>query len=190
MRSQIWWYAARAGGIVSWALLVASMLWGLALTSKALGGRPRPAWLLDLHRWLGALALVFTGVHVIAVVADSYVHFGLAEVLVPFASAWHPVAVAWGVVAGYLLLAVQLTSVVRKRLPKALWRRVHFVSFPLFVAATIHGLAAGTDTRTLLSVVVTAAAFVAVTALIGVRLDRRPLRASKPTEVDHVLVSR
>ena len=141
------WYVARAAGIVSWTLLAAATLWGLALSTRALGRRPRPNWLLDLHRWLGGTALAFTGVHVLALLADQYVNFGLVEILVPFASSWHPVAVAWGVVAGYLLLAVELTSLARNRLTKRTWRRVHTASFVLFVFATIHGLAAGTDTR-------------------------------------------
>ena len=141
------WYVARAAGIVSWALLAAATLWGLALSTRALGSRPRPNWLLDVHRWLGGTALAFTGVHVLALLADQYVNFGLVEILVPFASSWHPVAVAWGVVAGYLLLAVELTSLARDRISKRTWRRVHAASFVLFGFATVHGLAAGTDTR-------------------------------------------
>jgi hypothetical protein len=96
--NQLWWYVARAGGLLSWALLAGAVLWGLALSSRAFGKRPRPAWLLDLHRYLGGLALVFLGVHVVAIVLDGYVHFGLSQVLVPFASTWHPGAVAWGIV--------------------------------------------------------------------------------------------
>ena len=66
MTTQLWWYVARAGGLVSWALLAATVLWGLSLSSKVFGRRPRPAWLLDLHRYLGGLAVVFVGVHVAA----------------------------------------------------------------------------------------------------------------------------
>jgi hypothetical protein len=83
MSATLTWYVARAGGIVAWALATASVIWGLAFTSGALGARPRPAWLFDLHRFLGGLALVFTAVHVLAVVADSYVRFTLVNLLVP-----------------------------------------------------------------------------------------------------------
>jgi|tagenome__1003787_1003787.scaffolds.fasta_scaffold20988493_9 predicted ferric reductase len=148
------WYVARAAGLVSWALLAAATLWGLALSTKVLGRRPRANWLLDMHRWLGGTALAFTGVHVLALLVDQYAHFGLNQVLVPFASSWHPVAVAWGVVSLYLLLAVELTSLARKRLSKTVWRRVHTASFVLFVTATIHGLTAGTDARSPLARVV------------------------------------
>ncbi|TMK22300.1 MAG: ferredoxin-NADPH reductase, partial [Actinobacteria bacterium] len=122
MKSQFAWYVARASGLVGWALLAASVMWGLSISTKVLKGRPRPAWQLDLHRYLGGLGTIFVGVHVIGIVADTYVHFGLASVLVPFASTWHPAAVAWGVVGTYLLAAVQLTSMVRTWLPKRLWR--------------------------------------------------------------------
>ena len=60
MTSQITWYAARASGIVAWALAAASVVWGLALSTRALGRTPRPAWLFDLHRFLGGIALAFT----------------------------------------------------------------------------------------------------------------------------------
>jgi hypothetical protein len=146
--NQLWWYVARSGGLLSWALLAAAVLWGLTLSSRIFGKRPRPAWLLDLHRYLGGLALVFLVVHVAAILLDGYVHFGLSQVLVPFASTWHPGAVAWGIVGLYLLLAVELTSLLRRHLPLRVWRRIHFLSFPLFVVATIHAMTAGTDRST------------------------------------------
>src|SRR5204862_328066 len=81
----------------------AGVLWGLVLSTKLLGKRPRANWVLDLHRFLGGAAVVFTGIHVASIVLDSYVHFGLVDVLVPLASSSHPVAVAWGIVALYLV---------------------------------------------------------------------------------------
>lgn len=145
MNEQLWWYVARSGGIVAWALLALSMLWGLVLSTRLLGKRPTPAVLTDVHRFLGGLALVFTAVHLVGLVADSYSHFGPAELLVPMASTWKPGPTAWGVVAFYLLLAVELTSLWMRKLPRRLWRGVHFASFGLFVAASVHGATAGTD---------------------------------------------
>jgi DMSO/TMAO reductase YedYZ heme-binding membrane subunit len=107
--------------------------------------RPRPAWTLDLHRFLGGLAVAFTGVHLAGLVADSYVTFGAAELFVPFASEWKSTAVALGVVALYLLLAIEVTSLFMRRLPRRLWRGVHLTSYLLFVLATAHMLAAGAD---------------------------------------------
>lgn len=171
MRDQLWWYVARAGGLVSWAVLAASMLWGLALSTRAFGRRPRPNWLLDLHRFLGGAAAIFTAIHVAAIVVDSFVHFGLTDVLVPLASRWHPVAVAWGIVAMYLLAAVEITSLVRNRLPRRIWRRVHYLSFPLFVLATIHGLSAGTDARNRMVLIGGVLVCAVLAGLVAVRVD-------------------
>jgi predicted ferric reductase len=145
--SQLFWFTARASGIVAWGLAAASVVWGLALSTRLLGRRPRPAWLLDLHRYLGGLALVFTGVHVLSVLADSYVHFSLVNVFVPLTGDWHPLAVAWGIAGMYLLLAVELTSLARPRVPRRLWRRVHYAGFGVYLMTTVHGLTAGTDGR-------------------------------------------
>ncbi len=164
------WYIARASGLVSWTVLALATLWGLALSTKVLGRRPRPNWILDMHRMLGALALIFTGVHVTALLVDRYIGFGVEDILVPFAATWHPAAVAWGVVGFYLLLAVELSSLARAHLPKKLWRNTHYASFPLFVTATIHGLTAGTDTTVLVAEIVIGAFAAAFMALAAKRL--------------------
>jgi predicted ferric reductase len=164
------WYVARASGLVAWALLAGSVVWGLLMTSKLVRRRVKNAWLLDLHRWLGGLALTFTGIHIVAIMSDTYVHFGLASVLVPFASHWHPGAVAWGVVSLYLLAAVELTSLVRRHLNHRLWRRIHFLSFPLFVMSTLHGLTAGTDSARPMAIIAVGLVTAAVTFLTIVRV--------------------
>jgi DMSO/TMAO reductase YedYZ heme-binding membrane subunit len=151
MSSHITWYAARASGFVSWGLLLAGMVWGLLLATRALGRRPTPAWILSLHRFLGALAVAFVGVHVGAILIDSYTNFSLVNVLVPFTGTWHPTAVAFGIVSMYLLLAVEITSLVRDRMSAKAWRTVHMLSYFLFGAATIHMVTAGTDIRAIMA---------------------------------------
>jgi len=145
MNTQFWWYLARSSGIVAWALLTASMIWGLLFTTRLLKGHPTPKWLLDLHRHLGGLALAFTGLHLVALFADSYIEFSIADLFIPFASDWKPGPVALGVVAFYLLLAVEATSLAMKRLPRKTWRSIHLTSYSLFWIATLHGITAGTD---------------------------------------------
>ena len=145
MNPQFWWHLARSSGIVAWALLTASMIWGLLFTTRLLKGRPTPKWLLDLHRHLGGLALAFTGLHLVALIADNYIEFGLTDLLIPFASDWKPVPVALGVLALYLLAAVEGTALAMKRLPRKTWRNIHLTSYLLFWIATLHGITAGTD---------------------------------------------
>ena len=170
MSPQMWWYVARASGIVAWLMLSASVIWGIVLASGAFPSHRRPAWLLDLHRWLGALTLGFLGLHLGALVADSYVHFGLADLAVPLASDWKPMAVAAGVVAMWSIVAVQASSLLRKRIPKWLWRSVHLSSYPTFLLVSTHGIFAGTDASTSLYLTTTVLTVVAVSALLVQRM--------------------
>ncbi|MDQ1493056.1 MAG: hypothetical protein QOJ23_5570, partial [Actinomycetota bacterium] len=67
----------------------------------------------------------------------------------------------------YLLLAVEVTSLLKSRIPKSVWRKTHFASFALFVTSTVHGVTAGTDTgATMLriGVLMTGALFAGLTA--------------------------
>jgi DMSO/TMAO reductase YedYZ heme-binding membrane subunit len=144
------WLVARSAGLVAWGLIVVSCTWGLLLATRALGRRPSPAWLLSLHRFLGALAVVFTAVHVVAIVVDPFVAFSWVDALVPFSSSFEPVAVALGIVGLYLMLAIEATSLARARLSPSAWRMVHLLSYALFATTTVHGITAGTDARDLL----------------------------------------
>ena len=145
MKEEVWWHVARATGVVAWLLAVGSVLWGLALASRATGRKPGPAWLLDLHRHLGGLTLGFTVAHCVALVADSYVHFDVVDLLVPFASDWKPVPVALGVLALWGFAAVEVTSLAKRKLSAKAWRSIHLSSYVSAVAATAHLVTAGTD---------------------------------------------
>ncbi len=140
------WYFSRASGIVTWALLSASVLWGLLLSTRVFDRNPGPKWLTDLHRFLGGTAVVFLALHVGTIVADSYVHFGAADVLVPLSAKWHPVAVAWGIVAMWLMFAVEVSSLAMRFLPRRVWHAIHLSSYVTFLSATVHAFAAGPDT--------------------------------------------
>jgi predicted ferric reductase len=143
--SHLAWYVARSAGVLAWALASASIIWGLALSTRLIRRRGAPAWLLDLHRFLGVLTIVAVGVHLLGLWADSFVYFGWREMFVPMGSEWRPVAVLWGVVATYCLIAIQLTSWAMRRLPRKLWHSVHMTSAVVFVASTVHAFQAGTD---------------------------------------------
>jgi predicted ferric reductase len=169
MNEQTWWFVARATGYVAWALVATSVISGLLLSTRLTNGRPTPAWILDLHRFLAAASVTFTGLHLVGLVADNYIHFGAADLLVPFASSWKTGAVALGVVALYLLAAIEISSLYMRRLPRRLWRIVHLTSYVLFWLATFHLITAGTDASNPVSRVATALTMVTVVFLTLVR---------------------
>ena len=66
MRGEMSWYVARTGGFLAWGLSAFSILWGLLISSRALGKRISGPRLLDLHRFIGGLSVVFVLVHILA----------------------------------------------------------------------------------------------------------------------------
>ncbi len=176
MNDQTWWFVVRSTGLVAYVLLGVAVIGGLLLSTRLLGRRPPPDWTLDWHRFVGALAVVFTVVHLLALLADSYIEFGLEDLLVPFVSEWRPVAVGLGVLAFYLVVAVEATSLLRRRLPATLWRRIHYLSVPAFALATVHLLLAGEDASDPGVLVVVGALTGAIALLLAFRLPQ-PMRS-------------
>lgn len=142
---QFWWYLARASGLVAWTLLSITIVWGLFLHSGLLGRWLPWPWTAAVHRFLGMLSVLFTGLHLTGLLLDDYVQMSLPDLLVPLASGWRPLPVALGVVASYLLVGLLSTSLLAGRLPRRWWKRVHLTSYLLFWSATMHLIAAGTD---------------------------------------------
>jgi len=173
------WYLSRTTGLLGWVLLAVATLWGLLLTSRLLERRPSPAWMLDMHRHLGTLTVVLTVVHVGAILVDDFVEYTIVEVLVPFASDVRRLPVALGVIAFYLLLVVQGSSVIRGMIPANWWRGLHYLSALLFVLAGVHGWMIGTDIDNPMVVIVAIVLLAEILLVLAlrVRFGRRPIPA-------------
>lgn len=176
----MWWELSRASGLVSLALAWLALILGVTLSGRLSTTRGAPKWLLDLHRFAGALSLLFVAVHLVALWADSYVTFDLADLLVPGVADWRTTAVAFGVLAMWLLVAVEVSSLWMRKLPRRTWRLIHLSSYVAAVSATVHELTAGTDAThpavLLLTIaVVGLAVFVTTYRVVA---DRRRPRAS------------
>ena len=140
-----YWWISRSTGIIAWAVLTLSVIWGLALTTRLLGKFPKPAWMLDLHKHFASLASILVGVHVVSLMLDGYARFSLSDILIPMHTQWKPGPIAWGIVSLYVLIAVQGTSLAKRHMPLKIWRMLHFLSYPLWALATAHFITAGTD---------------------------------------------
>lgn len=176
MSAQVWWFVVRSTGLVAYGLLGIAVIGGLALSTSVLGRRPARDWMLDWHRFVSGVALIFVGVHLVGLLLDDYVQFGIGDLFVPFVSTWRPLAVAWGIVALYLALAVQVTSLLRHRMPLRWWRRVHYLSVPAFALATVHLLTAGADAAHPAVLVTVGGVSATVVLLLVLRLRRVALR--------------
>ena len=179
------WYTARAAGVVAYALLTAGVLLGVLLAGRARLPRWPQFAVTDVHRFVALLTGAFVVLHVYTLLLDRYVHTSLAAVLVPGASSYRPFWVALGTVALELLAAVGLSNLFRKRIAHARWRRIHYLTFAVWGAATAHGIGAGTDAGAgwlrLLYVVSVASVAAAVAWRVGARsLSSSSSRAPSP----------
>ena len=172
------WLIARAAGLVALGLLTTSVTLGLAMSTKLLSSKRQKA-LFELHQALIWAALSMLVLHAGALVLDPVMHFGILNVLVPGTAPWRPVAVAAGIVAGWLMLALALSFRVRRRIGQRRWRLFHYASFGAFAIALWHGLTAGTEFKGAPGLVIAAAVIAPVLWLTFARIliprpERRP----------------
>jgi predicted ferric reductase len=164
------WYLTRATGLVALVLLTLSMAFGLLSSVRY----ARPAWprfvTIGLHRNTSLLALVFTLIHVVTTVTDSFVSIPAQDAFIPFISSYRPLWLGLGAIAFDLMLALTITSLLRTRMGYRSWRLVHWGAYLCWPVAVLHGLGTGTDTpvRWVLGLTVGCVAVIAV--LTGWRL--------------------
>jgi predicted ferric reductase len=143
-----WWHVARSTGLVAWLALAGAMASGGLLALRLVYQPAAIRRVVGIHRHLAATGLGLVGLHLSALLADTYVRFDLLDLIVPFRSPWRPTAVAWGIVSLGLLVVVEVSSLVHRRLSKRAWRMIHQSSALGFAAATVHLLQAGTEAPT------------------------------------------
>jgi DMSO/TMAO reductase YedYZ heme-binding membrane subunit len=141
------WYLTRSCGLVALILLSGTLVLGIT-ASVGWTGQRWPRFLSQsLHRNLSLFCLVMVGAHVVSTVADGYVPIGLADAVIPFRSPYRPIWVGFGALALDMLLAVAVTSGLRRRIGTRAWRGVHWLAYVCWPVAAVHGLGSGSDTR-------------------------------------------
>ncbi len=142
---QAWWYVTRAAGLTSYFLLWLSMVWGLVIPSKFFHPALETTFSYDFHEFLSLLGLGFVALHVIVLLFDQFLPFNLLQIFIPFIDSYRPFWVGLGIMGFYVLLIVTVTFYIRKFIGAQAFRSIHVLSLLGYLAATLHGLFAGTD---------------------------------------------
>jgi DMSO/TMAO reductase YedYZ heme-binding membrane subunit len=139
------WYTSRATGIVALLLLTVVLVLGILVNRQGrLPGLPRFA-VTDIHRNLSLLSVAFIAVHIVTAVLDTYVHIPLLSAVVPFASGYERLWLALGAISVDLMAAMIVTSLLRGRMNRILWRAIHLLAYACWPLAFVHGIAASKD---------------------------------------------
>ena len=143
--STVFWYASRATGIVALLLLTAVLVLGILVNRQGrLPGLPRFA-VTSLHRNMSLLAVAFIAVHVLTAVADTFVSIPVASGVIPFASGYERFWLGLGAISFDLMLAMIITSLVRGRLNRNLWRAIHLLAYLSWPVAFAHSIGSSKD---------------------------------------------
>ena len=141
------WFVSRAAGIVSFILLWASTAWGISLSSKGVGGLVSAPLAFALHNVTSWLAVGFSVVHALSLLGDRIVPFTLGGILVPFSASYQPLLVGLGTLSLYAGVLVSVTFYMKQKIGYRSWRLIHYLSYFMFAAVTIHSIVLGTDTK-------------------------------------------
>jgi DMSO/TMAO reductase YedYZ heme-binding membrane subunit len=139
------WLLARATGLTAYVLLTVSVLAGLTVKAKPFGRALKAATAVDFHRFVALLAIGMVALHGLVLVLDETVEIGLGALLVPGLAPYRPLWTGLGVLAGELMVLVYVSFALKRRIGQKNWRRLHWATYGTFVAATGHGLFAGSD---------------------------------------------
>jgi sulfoxide reductase heme-binding subunit YedZ len=177
------WYLTRATGAVVLVLLTVSLVLGIANVGRLqTAGWPRFV-IEGIHRNASMLALAVLVVHVVTSVLDPFASIHVIDAVVPFTSVYRPVWLGLGAFASDLMIAIALTSVVRRRLGHRMWRATHWLAYLCWPVAVLHAVGTGSDIKQLWLQALLAACILGVIGSVWARVGigwpaRRRLRGT------------
>ncbi len=96
--------------------------------------------LFALHQWTAYLAVALTLTHPVVLLWLPSPRFRLVDILLPINSPLQPKLNLAGAAALYLLLLVLVSSLLRTRIGRPLWRRLHYLVFPAAALLFLHSI--------------------------------------------------
>jgi predicted ferric reductase len=166
-----YWYLTRSSGTVALVLLTLALVLGIVDVGRwSTEGWPR--FVIDsLHRNASLLALAFLGLHIITAVLDSFAPISLVNAVIPFTGVYRPFWLGLGALSFDLIVAVILTSLLRRRMGHSTWRAIHWLAYASWPIALLHGLGTGSDVKSTWLLAISIGCLVVTVAAVLVRVS-------------------
>lgn len=174
MEGPVLWFANRGTGVTLLVLLSLSTVLGVLASGRATHPRWPRSLTQALHRNVALLSCALLVAHVVTAVVDEFVDIRWWHAVVPFTATYERVWLGLGTLALDLILAVVVTSLLRRRMGHRPWRAVHLASYAAWWLGVMHGLLMGTDAGATWSQAVTWVCVAAVLAAAAYRIRTRP----------------
>jgi predicted ferric reductase len=100
-----------------------------------------------LHQWTAYCTVLLMLTHPLVLLFIAAPRFRIFDILLPIQSPLQPWINLAGAAAMYLLLLVFVTSLLRARVGRPLWRKLHYLVFPAAVLLFIHSILTDPDLK-------------------------------------------
>lgn len=152
------WYVIRAAGFTAAGLLILLMLSGIGhvtgFTFRFI--EPVKAWIV--HKTLAYALCIAIAIHIGFLLIDHYIHFSLAQILLPFLSTYNnksqlpglplgSLGVSFGILALYGVIIIVISSLYWIDSKKRTWKFLHYISYAVAILVFLHALYTGSDLR-------------------------------------------
>lgn len=127
-----------------------NLLLGLLISLRYSPVRQWPHRRLNIfayHQWTAYCTIVLTVSHPLVLLFLDKPRFRVFDILLPIKSPLQPLINLAGAAAMYLLLLVFVTSLLRSRIGRTLWRRIHYLVFPAAVLLFLHSILTDPDLK-------------------------------------------
>lgn len=165
-----YWYLTRSSGAVALILLTLALVLGV-VDLRRWSTETWPRFVVDsLHRNVSLLALAFLCLHILTAALDTFAPISLINAVIPFTGSYRPFWLGLGALAFDLMLAVIITSLLRRRLGHTIWRATHWLAYASWPIALLHGLGTGSDVKSTWLLALGVGCLVAVIGAVLIRV--------------------
>ena len=129
-------------GLFAMVLLTINILLGLLISVRY---SPVRSWphrripVFDIHNWTAYIALTLVGLHPTILLFSATANFKWFDILWPLNSPGQRLYNCFGACAFYLLLVVVITSYLRRRIGRPLWKLLHYIAYGVAALVYVHG---------------------------------------------------
>ena len=120
-----------------------NLLLGLLISLRYSPVRKWPHRRLNMfafHQWTAYCTIVLTLSHPLVLLFLNKPRFRVLDILLPIQSPLQPLINLAGAAAMYLVLLVFVTSLLRSRIGRPLWRSIHYLVFPAALLLFLHSI--------------------------------------------------
>lgn len=165
-----YWYLTRSSGAVSLILLTLALVLGVVDVGRY-SSVAWPRFVVDsLHRNASLLALAFLGVHIVTAVLDSFAPISIVNAIIPFTGSYRPFWLGLGALSFDMIVAVILTSLMRRSMGHSTWRSIHWLVYASWPIALLHGFGTGSDVKSTWLLAISVLCLIAAVAAVLVRV--------------------